>query len=370
MPPLSILYVIDGLEFGGGERVFLQLIKRLRQQYRIAVATAEGGLFAEAVRELGITLHPVDMTRQWSLKPMYQIRNILRKQTINIVHSQGARADVFSRISSRAYDVRNVCTIAMPVEGFDVGIVHRVIYRVFDRLTERYVDRYIVVSDVLETLLHQQRGVSLERITRIYNGIEVDEYNDEHRDTQTRAQCGIPDDAFLVVAIGRMVWQKGFDVLIHAWSEIASHVPNARLLFVGDGSLRGTLERLTHDVNIRDRVTFRGFEPDVRPLLATADLVAVPSRREGFPMVILEAMAMAKPIVATRIDGVTEQMVDGVSGLLVPPSDPAALANGIVGLATHRERAVQLGRNARARVQQEFSVRRMVETTDSVYRSL
>jgi glycosyltransferase involved in cell wall biosynthesis len=257
----------------------------------------------------------------------------------------------------------------MPVEGFDVGFLRKKIYRLADQISARYVERFIVVSDSLRTTLIEGRGISSQRVVRIYNGIELHQYHPDLNETSLRNNWGIPPSAPLVGAIGRMVWQKGFEFLIHAIPEIISDIHDVRFLFVGDGPLKSDLERLVRQLDISHKVIFAGFRPDISRVLSAIDIHVVPSLLEGFPIMTLEAMAMAKPIVATQINGIGEQISDGEEGLLVPPKNPKALAAAVLKLVQNNELASRLGIEARRKVETYFSVERMVGETEKVYLS-
>ena len=146
--------------------------------------------------------------------------------------------------------------------------------------------------------------------------------------------------------------------------------PDARFLLVGDGSLRPDLENLARELEVDDRVIFTGFRSDIQQLLFTFDVLVVPSLLEGFPMITLEAMAMATPVVATRINGITEQIVDGKEGILIPPRNPEALATAVQRLIKHKQLGTKLGTAARRRVEISFSIAAMVRETEQVYSSL
>jgi glycosyltransferase involved in cell wall biosynthesis len=292
----KLLFVIDALEFGGGERVFLQLAAGLRDCFEIFIASMPGGIFEYELKQLGIKFYPVEMSKRLSLKPIRRIKAIIQNNKIDLVHSQGARADFFARIAGRLAGVPHIfCTIAMPVEGFDVGLLQKKAYRFMDQLTERYVERFIVVSDSLKQMLMKGRGIPAHQVVRIYNGIELNQYHPDAQYGNLRKELGIPQDVPFIGAIGRMVWQKGFEYLIQAIPDIVRLVPEAMFLFVGDGPLRERIEALSKELGVRDNMIFTGFRSDIKEMLSTIDILVIPSLLEGFPMVTLEAMAMAKP---------------------------------------------------------------------------
>jgi glycosyltransferase involved in cell wall biosynthesis len=368
---ISILLVIDGLEFGGGERGFLQLASELKDRYRIYFAAMPGGKLERELHRLGIKFYPLEMSRRLSLKPINQINRIIRMNKIDMVHSQGARADFFSRVAGRFAGIPYILsTIQMPVEGFDVGPLRKIVYRFMDQLSGRFVKRFIVVSDSLRMTLIEGRGIPAQRVVQIYNGIELDQYQPDLNETGFRNNWGIPPGATIVGAIGRMVWQKGFQFLIKAIPEIVELNPNARFLLVGDGPLRSHLENLARELDVHDRVIFTGFLSDIQNLLSAIDVLVVPSLLEGFPMITLEGMATAKPIVATQIQGIIEQISDGVEGILVPPNNPRAITGAVLRLMNDEELSSKLAAAARRKVESYFSVERMVRETEKVYLSL
>lgn len=370
----KLLFVIDGLEFGGGERVFLRLAAGLRDRFEISVASMFGGTFEHELKQLGIKNYAVDMSRRISLKPIRQIKEIIQNNEIGLLHSQGARADFFARIAGRLSGVTHIiCTVAMPVEGFDVGLLQKKIYRFMDQLTERYVKRFLVVSDSLKQMLMERRGIPVHQVVRIYNGIELSGYHPDDSGGSFRSirkEYNIEEDVFLIGTVGRMVWQKGFEYLIECVPEIVKAFPRAKFLFVGDGPLRESLEALSEELRVRDNLIFTGFRSDIKEILSAIDILVIPSLLEGFPMITLEAMAMAKPIVATNIDGITEQITNGVNGILVLPKNPSALAKAAIRVLNDRKLATTIGLSARKRVEQEFSVEKMVAETEKVYLSL
>jgi glycosyltransferase involved in cell wall biosynthesis len=374
---IRILFVIDGLEYGGGERVFVQLAAGLRGRYQVFVASTPGGKFEQQVKELGIRFYPVNMGRRLYLKPIRWIKEIIRNNKIDLVHSQGARADFFARLAAKMLKpkVKVVNTTAVTVESYDVGALRKGAYLFFDRFSASYVDRFIVVSDALRRILINTHKIPPDKVIKIYNGIELDEYRPNGKEvgsqkSEVRREFGLAKNIPVIGAIGRMVWPKGFEYLIRSISEIVKNYPMVKVLLVGDGSLKRNLEDLTERIELKDRVIFTGFRRDIKEILSAVDLLVIPSLQEGFPMITLEAMAMAKLIVATNIDGITEQITDGVDGILVPSKNPSALAKAVTQVLNDKELARTMGLSARKKVEQEFSVEKMVSETEKAYLSL
>jgi glycosyltransferase involved in cell wall biosynthesis len=219
-------------------------------------------------------------------------------------------------------------------------------------------------------MLMERRGIDARQVVRVYNGIELSQYHPDAHYVKLRSEWKISQEVPLIGAIGRMVWQKGFNYFIEAIPEIVRHMPDAKFIFVGDGPLKDQLIVKSEQLNVRDRIVFAGFRSDIKEILSNIDLLVVPSLLEGFPMITLEAMAMAKPIIGTNIDGITEQIIDGENGILVSPKDPVALAGAIIKALNDKESAKKMGLSARKTVEQKFSVEKMVAETEKVYLSL
>jgi glycosyltransferase involved in cell wall biosynthesis len=371
MTGISILFVIDGLEFGGGERVFLQLAAGLKDRYQVFIAATPAREFEKRIKKLNIPFFPVDMSRRTSLKPISQIKNIIKTHKIDVVHSQGARADFFARLASRSVGLSHIlCTVAMPVEGFDIGIIRKKAYRFMDYVSQRYVEHFIVVSDSLKQFLIEMKGIPAKQITKIHNGIELDQYNPDAEFCDLRKEFEMPSNDPLIGAIGRMVWQKGFEYLIHSLPEIIDINPGAKILFVGEGPLKNDLRKLAEDLNVIDNVIFTGFRNDMQSILSSLDILVVPSLLEGFPMVILEGMAMAKPIIAASLPGILEQIESDKTGIIVPPKNSSAISSSIIDLLKNKNKAFRLGRKAREFVLENFTVQKMICKTEQVYQEL
>ncbi|MBC8553087.1 MAG: glycosyltransferase family 4 protein [Candidatus Brocadiales bacterium] len=374
----NILYVFDNLEFGGGERVFAQIINKLcRDKYKVTVACMPEGIFMERIKGSGASVKPIDMSSKFNFKVILQLANLIKEQRIDIVHSQGARADFFARLSAKLARVPVVIsTVPMPVDGFDVNPIKKFIYIVLNKFSERFVDKFIVVSEALKDVMIERHKVDPQKVAMIYNGIEINEYRiDEaekviHGKLGLMEEIGLKSDVPVIGVIGRLVWQKGFEYFIEAIPGVLNKFKDAKFLVVGEGLLEEELKAVSKKLKIDDKISFTGFRRDIKEILATIDIFVIPSLLEGLPMILLEAMGMGKPIVATDIDGIKEVLENGKTGLLVPPRDTVALTDAIVNLLIYRDQAHQMGINARRVVEEKFGVDIMVEKVEDVYEDL
>lgn len=181
----------------------------------------------------------------------------------------------------------------------------------------------------------------------------------------------LPSDPARLLCLGRLVYEKGFDLAVRAFAAISRRFPGVRLTIASDGPARAALQRLAAELGLTDRVDFLGWiEFEKMPaLLKSATIVVMPSRLvEGFGLVALDAALMARPIVATRVGGLPEVVADGQTGLVVEPEDSHALAEAIAHLLDHPEAATKMGEAARRRAQELFSWKRHVDAFDALYR--
>ena len=230
--------------------------------------------------------------------------------------------------------------------------------------------RVIGVSGWMESEIVSQFKVPPQKVVEIPNAVDVSKFERPVDIEATRRKWGVGPGERLIAAVGRLTSQKGFDDLIRAYPAIRKSVPDARLLVMGDGYMRGELEALATSEQVRSSTTFAGFvsDTDLVDAIKSSDVVAVPSRFEPFGIVALEAMAAGVPVVVSRVGGLAEIVDDAVDGLEVKPNSPASVADGVVRLLSDRAFASRLAAKARDKVKAynwESSARRTLEAYEA-----
>jgi glycosyltransferase involved in cell wall biosynthesis len=359
-------------EFGGGYRVFLQIMERLsKDTFNIFSCCPFNHEQKERLKASGVRIINTNLDNN-PFVSILKLSKIMRSENIHIVHTQGGRDDFYARVAGRIAKVPVVVnTVATLVEGYDVSFLKKIVYVLCDRLTERFVDQFIVVSESLRKTIIRNHGIQPDKVIKIYNGIELDQYQPHPGSREKiRKDFLISEEEFLVGAAGRLVYEKGFEFLIRSVQKVLKTFPKTKFLLVGDGPLKMKLESLARELGIMEYCIFSGFRDDIPEILSSLDLFVLPSILEGHPIVILEAMAMAKPIVASDINGVREQIENGRTGVLVPRGDPQALAEAINQMLKERIEAKKLGMEARKQVEETFDIRRQVALHEEVYKGL
>jgi len=227
-------------------------------------------------------------------------------------------------------------------------------------------ERIIAISHAVARSIMALEGVPPAKIEVVHYGLAGEAFAGTARRGSLRAELGLIDEP-LIGFVGRLVTEKGVDVLLRAFAEVVRDMPRAHLALAGDGRLMGEMRALAGSLGLA-RAHFLGWRGDIASLMADVDVLAVPSRSEGFGLVVLQAMALARPVVASRVTALPEIVEPGQTGTLVPPDDPASLARALTEILQSADRGAALGRAGRSRLEREFTLERMASHTAQVYR--
>jgi glycosyltransferase involved in cell wall biosynthesis len=236
------------------------------------------------------------------------------------------------------------------------------------RMFARFCHRVVAVGEEIGEYLVREVRLPSSLVEVIQNGVDTRLYSPEPR--RSRFELCLPADGRLIGHVGRLAPEKDHATLLKAFRSVAVADPRARLVLVGDGSLRSTLEVRAREIGVDDRVCWLGARTDVADLLPHFDVFVLSSIREGAPLSLLEAMAAARPVVSTRVGEVGRLVVNDVTGLVVEPGDPRGLAAAIATILSSPSVAARLGKASRAAVEQRFSLDRTVRAYEHLLTSL
>lgn len=364
---MRIGHLVIAGDVAGGQMVALRLLQaaRRRGDEGFVIAPAPGP-FVDLVRAEGLDVHFLDVNRTFRVGDAWRLARLLRRERADLLHTHTAlAANVLSRIAGRIAGVPVISHLHIE-NHFRPQPLLRAPLRALDNWTARLAARHVAVSEDTRRAFVEQ-GYPAARVVTIYNGIELSAAASANGG-RLRAELGVPADASLIGSVARLCAVKGQRELIEALGSL----PGTRLLLVGDdleegGEYRRSLERDAARLGVSDRVVFTGPRGDVPAILEELDVFVLPSWTEGLPMTVLEAMAQGKPVVATPVGGTPELVVDGETGLLVPPRDPTRLAQAIRGLLADPDRAARLGRAGRERVGASFTAAEMERRVLALY---
>ncbi|MBT2410261.1 glycosyltransferase [Streptomyces sp. ISL-12] len=365
VPRPRVLHLVQPVD-GGVARALTDLTRAQLAAGLEVVAACPDGPLAAALGALGADVRHWPATRAPGASLGPEVRRVARtvaEVRPDLVHAHSAKAGLAGRLAVRG----RIPTVFQPhawsFEAVDGGAA--ALARGWERWGARWAARVVCVSEA-ERLRGVRAGVRA-RWAVIPNGVDTDRFRPAPAAAvRPRLLPGVPADAPLVVCVGRLCRQKGQDVLLAAWRRVLARVPGARLVLVGDGPDRARLA-----ASAPASVLFAGGVPDAAPWYRAADLVVLPSRWEGMALAPLEAMACARPVVVTDVDGAREGLPPAlVPHCLVPPEDPAALADAVAALLPDPAVRARLGLRGRAHVVSAHDVRRTAAAHAAVYRAL
>lgn len=372
---MKVLHVITDTNIGGAGRYLLYLLPQPAfRDVDIAVACPDGELSVR-LEAAGIR-RPNISGRDISFSPRLtrELAALVKAEKPDIVHTHGSLS---GRLAARMRKIPVVYTkhgqVRTPdrrgIASSQAGPFTRLVNRVATRVL---ADRVIAVSDRVRKEL-EDSGIQPSMITVIPNGIDLSPYRQKAKRT-SKAKAADADAqgkrSFLIGTVARLSPEKGIDTLLDAAKIVVTSYPSARFVIAGTGPLERELAQKVRDLRLENCVRMAGFVDNVPGLFSGLDLYVLPSDTEGIPLALLEAMAAGLPVVATRVGGVPEVVVDGVTGFLVPPRQPKALAQAIVRLLVDPDLAKSMGASGRERAESMFDARVTAERTVQVYRDV
>ncbi len=367
---------------GGAQEYVRSLVQRMDpRRYDVDVVSLTDGPTIRRMTASGVAVTVLDEGSDEDVTR--RLGEHLRRRRTQVVHNHMYRAEI---VGTRA--AIRIGELGLP-RPYIVATVHSSRVRspedrdLVAALTPR-MDRLIAVSRSIEAKIERE-GRTGAPVELIYNGVDLSRYDRLEACCTLPEEYGFPVGSPLVGIVARLEPEKGHTTLLDAWPQVLTRVPEARLLIVGEGTLRETLETQAEDLGLLGepcegdhcvgtrharpgaKVVFTGRRDDVPSVTAAMDVAVLPSYREALGLAILEAMALSRPVVATNVGGIPEMVVDGVTGLLVPPHDPAALAGAITRLLTDHPLADMVARAGHDLVHDRFCIDLMVDAIEAIY---
>jgi glycosyltransferase involved in cell wall biosynthesis len=362
---MRVAHCIHGLDLGGAQQVVRLLVQRGGPGFQQWVYSPCGGVFAEQVAGAGATVRILPR-RLPKFDPgwVFRLAAAMREDAIDLVHTHLFGDSLHGYLAARLAGGKPVVMTL-----HNIARARTRLQRLGYRWLLGRASAVVACSAAVRQSFLDEVGGAGDRIRTIPNGI--DEPTVPLDRGAARQRLGLEPDDLVIAAIGRLVPAKGLDVLMDAVGEVVGRegiLP--RLVIVGDGPLRARLEAHAAGAGIKELVSFLGFRPDVQQIMAAFDVVGFGSRDEGLPMVLLEAMAAARCIVATDVGGMAEAIRNEREGLIVSSATPAALARALTQALVSSELRQRLGAAAARRFRDLFTAQRMVASYQDLYRQV
>lgn len=374
---LRVLHVISAAERGGSERALVSLLRGIDPARVSAwVACHHAGPMVEEYARHAAGLCPLDFTRWFDLVNVHALTRLIRRIECDVVHThlyrsdvQGGLAAAFARAPIRVSTVHGEYWAAG--EGGGARRVRRTVMSRGYRSVYRLFDRVVAVTPQVARHLAGARGAGVprEKVVVVPVGRDVSPPPVDVIES-LRNELSLPRGRPVLVTVANFFAAKGHRHLMDAMPRILERHPAATLVLVGAGPLLPDVQAQVQQRRFGAQVVFAGSRPDTAALLSLADVVVMPSTSEGLPMVLLEALGLARPVVATRAGGIPDVVEHGSTGLLVPPGDASALADAVSALLDDPARARQLARPGPGLVRARFSEAAMVQGIENLYYDL
>jgi glycosyltransferase involved in cell wall biosynthesis len=368
---------------GGPEKTILfSALETDRSSFNMSVAYLKSHDDAEfdldrRARALGVeSFFAIDEHYKLDIGGMRKLLKLLREQEIDILHTHCYKSDLYGLILKRYHKMKLVTTahgpLARSLKYFWASKNWRVryLYDQLDLRIIRYFDLVFMVSDTMRDIIGRY-GVDPAKMIWVRNAIDGKYFKRATvPDRSLRSSMGIPDEATVIGAVGRLNGEKDYPNLLRAASALIRRRPDLYFVFAGNGELEEELKQMTTALGLDKRVFFMGHFHDVRKVFEAMDVYVLSSTREGLPNTVLEAMAMEVPIVSTDVDGVLEAVTDGREAVLVPAQNSESLASAIERVLDDAGLRATIVRNARAKVETEFSFAHRTRRMEQMYRQL
>ena len=363
----KVLVVDLSNHYGGASSRVLSLMARAKPG-TIALAGLESGAITKQARQLGLPVHALAKHKaDPSLLP--RLVKLIRQEGYNLLDSQNIQSKFWANFAALITGTSLVSTLnSWYANEHGKASLKGRIYTALELFSNQSLDMYITVSEKDRRSL-LKAGLPEDEIRLIYNAVDINLSAIPGNPEWLRQKFDLPQDAIICTAVGRLVPVKGYDVLVSAMQRVASQAPQLFCLIVGEGEAKEDLAAQIRQTGLEGRVRLLGYydRENAMAILKSSDIFVMPSRYEGTPIALLEAAALARPILASDTGGIPELVQHGEHAFLVPPGDRTALAQGLLKLALDREYAGILGQNAQQRVHKKFNLESQLTATWQAY---
>lgn len=365
---MKILHVITTINRGGAENHLVELVQgQIEKGHAVSVAYLKGdGYWEKRFRALGCSVHSLQVRGNGDLTGVLRLRRIVRTLRPNLVHAHMPPAELFCRLALLGPVTRGLPLVVS--KHNDEPFFRAPGWAWVGRWCARRAGKVICISEAVKDyfVAHGLARKANDWVP-IHYGIDASPYRDSGAAARAlRAEWGLKEGDFVVGTVARLVPQKALHILLEGFAAFRARQEGGRLVIVGRGPLEKELRKKAEDLGLGDSILWAGYREDIPTVLQVFNVFALTSSYEGLGLVLLEAMAAARPVVATRVSAIPEVVAEGETGILVPSGDPAALARALEKMIDSDLRR-RMGAKGRNRVTDRFTLEKMVERTLEVY---
>jgi len=370
MSKFKVMYIAHSLGIGGTEKLIYDMAEGMAERgiEPMVCCLDRLGVWGEELKKKGLKAFDLQRKAGIDTALIKKMRRIIKDERPDILNPHQYTPYFYTICSS--FGLRDCPRIVFTEHGRFYPDKVRWKRVIFNQFANMLTDEIIGVSKFSKKALVDFEWFPAKRIKVIYNGIKAENYSRDIDVALKRRSIGLNPEDQVIGTVGRLCAEKNYKMLIRAFAEVAKEIKNAKLVIVGGGELEGELKNLTAQLRLSQSVLFLGFRQDVPELLRIFDIFALSSDSEGASLVLLEAMASGLSIVATKVGGNPELVVEGETGILVPRGDSYKFSEAIIDILRDPERKQKLGGLGRQRVFEEFNFRKMVDEYIGLYEKL
>lgn len=356
---LRVLEVVGNAIVGGVERHVQALVEGLTAQgFRMRALCPFESPFTDALRASGCPVHIAMIEQSLEWRSLLMAAELIRRHQVDLVHTHLFNATLLGSVAGTLAGVPAVATI------------HGNTLLAEEAAVARLTGAHLITVCTAAYGMALSLGLAEDQVSLIPNAVDSQRFSPERDGKAFRRRIGVPEGAPLVGMVARLSPEKGPDLFVQMASAVAAARPQAHMVLVGDGPMRSQLERQVANLNLGGRLHLAGTTEDTSQVYPALDVVCLTSRMEGIPLTLLEAMASARPVVATNVGGIPELVEMGETGWLVAQGDMAAFSERVLWLLDNPERAAAMGRAGRRRVEESFDLRSQTASIAALFRRL
>lgn len=353
------------MHLAGAQKVVLDLAKNLNpNKFSSMIVSLYGGVLLEEARRANIKVVCLEPKGVFDIVALMKLVILMKKEKIDIVHSHGFNANYYGAIAAKIANIP-VCIITEHGRYW----LERRRRILMTKLAAGLAKITISVSEDLREVLIETLKLSPHKVITVYSGIDLKEFSPNEK-MDIKKEFGINPEMFVVGNVANLRPVKGQIYLLKAIPKVIKVIPNIKIIIVGEGESRKELENVASELNISEHVIFLGQRQDIASILNIVDVFVISSLSEEISLAILEAMAMKKAVIATRVGGNPEIISNGATGLLVPPKDENILSEAIIRLLKDKKFALELGERAYQLVKERFCLEVMIKNVENLYEEL
>lgn len=366
----TVLHLCSSLGFFGAENVIIELSKNMKYFGYDPIIGIFNNLYnshlelALEAKKNGIKVKIFPCKRKLDFFTVKKIKSFIHKNNVSILNTHGYKSNFYGLFGSTKKTVKVATN-----HNWIKSNIKAVIYCKLDSVFIKFFEKIIAVSDPIKQDM-LKKGILEDKIAVVYNGIDAEKFQKTFDKKKLKAELKIPVNSKVLGTVGALINEKGHLYFIEAANKILKIYPEIKFLIVGDGCCRKKLEKKVDNLHIRKNIIFAGLRTDMPEIYSVMDVFVLPSLIEGMPMVLLEAMASVKPVIATNVGSVSKVVLDNNTGILVNPGDVESLSNAMLFMINNDEAAKEFAKNGLKKIQNDFLSEHMCKRYVEIYNCL